>query len=510
MSKAEVTDSLLDALAEKLEISASRYASADRSYKAVSAWLSRPASRFAGVQVDVYIQGSFRLGTAIRPASAEENYDLDVICEFKLPKSSQTQARLQDSVGDELRLYAAAHQMAPPVRWNRCWTLHYSDEAQFRMDVVPSLPDTERQQLLLKSFRLDARLASTAVAITDSNNPNYRKISSEWPVSNPNGYANWFLERMQPILEMRRKAMQLDARASVANIPKYRIKTPLQSVIQVLKHHRNIRFADTPELRPSSVIITTLAAHAYGQEVSTSKAIVSVLSRMLQFVETRADGAWVANPSDPRENFADSWRSKPELKSAFEDWLETARIDFTGAATFPDPVRFVDALAPRMGRALVESALDKHKLTLASQPLVKRVGNALARIFDAPHRRPPAWPIAKQGVVQISSAVCHQPGFRPRRFTSGGAPLPKRASLTFEATTDVPPPYRVYWQVVNTGTEATDARNLRGTIEHSSVTRGHLTKEERTLFSGIHSVECFIVKDQLCVAQSGPFVVNID
>jgi hypothetical protein len=188
----EPSELLTNALAEELDIPDARYESADRSYRSVAAWLSRPASRFAGVNVDVYTQGSFRLGTAIRPVSNEEHYDLDVVCEFKLAKTTMTQAELQDALGEELILYASAHNMEHPSRWKRCWTVNYSDGAQFHMDVLPSLPDGPQQQALLAAMGLSTDFANGAVAITDREHPNFHNRSPEWPISNPNGYAAWF------------------------------------------------------------------------------------------------------------------------------------------------------------------------------------------------------------------------------------------------------------------------------------------------------------------------------
>jgi hypothetical protein len=66
----------------------------------------------------------------------------------------------------------------------------------------------------------------------------------------------------------------------------------------------------------------------------------------------------------------------------------------------------------------------------------------------------------------------------------------------------------VYWQIVNTGQQARDARGLRGEFEEV-VVRGHLKREESTRYMGTHSIECFIVKNNYCVAKSGAFVVNI-
>lgn len=202
-------EELIQDLAEVLEIPASRYESADRSYRSVSRWLDRPESRFADVNLDVYTQGSFRLGTAIRPLNGEEHYDLDIVCEFRISKAHTTQKQLYDDLGHELELYAAKHGMQEPSSWQRCWTLNYADEAQFHMDVLPSVPDAQRQRVLREARSLPLDYVDKSVSITDTEHANFRRFSDEWPASNPNGYADWFQSRMKPAFESRRRAMML-------------------------------------------------------------------------------------------------------------------------------------------------------------------------------------------------------------------------------------------------------------------------------------------------------------
>lgn len=54
---------------------------------------------------EVYPQGSFAIGTAIRPVSGEDSdYDIDLVCELK--EASQRSARyVKMSVGDSLESY---------------------------------------------------------------------------------------------------------------------------------------------------------------------------------------------------------------------------------------------------------------------------------------------------------------------------------------------------------------------------------------------------------------------
>lgn len=503
-------EELIEDLAKALDIPTERYASADRSYRSVCAWLERPGSRFEHIHINAYTQGSFRLGTAIRPLSGEEAYDLDIVCEFSVAKTSCTQKQLHDDLGYELGLYAERHGMKPPEGWRRCWTLNYADTAQFHMDVLPAVPDAQRQRILREARSMSLAFVEKSVGITDSEHENYRVRSEDWPVSNPNGYADWFYERMRPVFETRRRAMMLiESKADVSQIPAFRVKTPLQSAIQILKRHRDMRFSEDSGGRPTSIVISTLAAHAYQQETTISGALLSILTRMDQFVHKLGDEYWIANPSDPRENFADMWRDEPERKDAFYDWLETARTDFRQAAEQDSVDGFIERLAPRMGRRLVEAAASSRRASSPRTVLAGLVGRTMQRILDAPHRRPVTWPTLTKGTVQIASATYQRRGFRPSSFTRDDAPLPKWADLRFVAHTDVPRPYRVFWQIVNTGADAAAARGLRGGFEETSVASGTLTRQESTSYAGSHSIECFIVKDGYCAARSGPFIVNI-
>ena len=500
----------IEALARTLDVSEARYRAADRSYKSVCQWLERPESRFAKRSIDVYTQGSFRLGTAIKPVDADEHYDLDIVCEFGRLKTECTQSELHADLGYELKLYAERYGMEAPSPWHRCWTLNYADEAQFHMDVLPSVPDGLRQREIRKSMSLALDHVDKAISITDSTHPYYRVLSEEWLSSNPNGYAEWFYERMKPVFEALRKSIMLaEARADVAEIPVFRVKTPLQSAIQILKHHRDVRFSQGGVGNPASIVLTTLAAHAYQQEATITGALLSILERMDHFVELRGNRYWIENPSDPRENFADHWNEESERREAFYAWLKAARADFSNAAQLSDSVELAEALSKSVGRPLVEKAMPRALAKSAGMLSgAQRIGRALQTILSAPHRQSPQWPVVAQGEVGIVSATLERDGFRPVSFSSE-EPIPRGSALRFTARTDVLRPYKVFWQIVNTGEAATNARNLRGGFEEIQLEAGTLTKIETAQYPGTHSIECFIVKQDYCVARSGVFIVQI-
>lgn len=361
----KTAEDFLTALADELAISESRYEQARRSYTSLGEWLHRPESSVVKYEPQVYVQGSFRLGTAIRPLNDEEEYDVDSVCLLcTLGTNDLTQSELKALVGDEIKAYRTSRGMVKPVReGRRCWVLDYADDAQFHMDVVPSIPNATRQRLLLEARNLDLRWSETAMVITDIESPVYHEISDDWQRSNPKGYAEWFRQRMGEVFERRRKEFAESIKASVEDIPDYKIRTPLQSAIMILKRHRDGMFEDRHDERPISIIITTLAAYAYNGEETLASAINSILSRMDLFIENDGRQYIIRNPSDPLENFADKWPKHPERQAAFFEWLEQARLDFKTLADQVDKRRLVEIAGARMG-----SVADRAVIRLGPPP----------------------------------------------------------------------------------------------------------------------------------------------
>ena len=76
---------------------------------------------------------------------------------------------------------------------------------------------------------------------------------------------------------------------------------------------------------PISIIITTLAAHAYSNENSIFETLSGILVNMHSYVEIRDGKYWIANPAMPAENFADKWEVEPRQRVEFMRWLNQAR-----------------------------------------------------------------------------------------------------------------------------------------------------------------------------------------
>jgi len=360
-------DGYLDALVDELAVSQERYAQANDSYKSFGKWLHREKSTVLKYDPDVYLQGSFKLGTVIRPFAKDDDYDIDSVCLFNnLGKTDQSQQVLKQRLKVEVDSYHKFQSMRKPVEEKkRCWRLQYADGAQFHMDILPAVPNGVEMRKMLEAQQLDAQFSDTAIAITCMESDCYDDISEDWPRSNPKGYAEWFKSRMEDIFVERRqvlfeKMLRKNALASIEDIPEYAVRTPLQSAIMILKHHRDRMFAaDTDDRKPISIILTTLSGHAYQGEATIAEALKRILTDMENAIQHDGTKYIIENPTDALENFADKWETHPDRIEAFYDWLAQARHDFLGVMQMRDRILINEHVAASIGKDLSDRALAK-------------------------------------------------------------------------------------------------------------------------------------------------------
>ena len=501
--------SLLEAISDALDIPPSYHKKAIKRYKSIGDWLKREESGVVSYNPEIYPQGSFALGTVTKPLSDNEEYDIDLVSELNLQKNSVSQAYLKDLIGEEIKSYARANDMNSPVEeGRRCWTLHYADDIQFHMDTLPAIPDSEQfKQLLEVRGYPSFNWSDLAIAITDRTHPNYRQIHPDWPCSNPRGYAEWFRSRMQTQFDAIRKSLM---EGQVEEVPEYKIKTPLQRAVQILKRHRDIMFTKDPDNKPISIIITTLAGRSYKNEPDLLDALQNLVKEMPNHIYKNNGVVWIPNPVNPLENFADKWQEYPERKRNFYRWLQQVQQDIDEMLEQHD-IRIIDeSLKQRLGDQVVKKAMQD--LTEGGNRYIPTLAAGISREsnhFNVPHRQVPKWQVIPNRQVTITGTASRK-GFRTRQIKNDSAPLPKHWSLRFEAQTNVLMPYEVHWQVVNTGEEAFKANGLRGGFYKGAAgTDAHIRKEG-TSYRGRHWIECFIVKNGICWARSGEFVVNIE
>ena len=62
-----------------IDISDEMFEKAVGEYKALGKWIDQETPDY---KISIYPQGSFALRTVVRPISDEDDYDLDLVCEF--------------------------------------------------------------------------------------------------------------------------------------------------------------------------------------------------------------------------------------------------------------------------------------------------------------------------------------------------------------------------------------------------------------------------------------------
>ncbi len=340
---------ILGYLADELDVPEALYAEMVRKYDHLGSWIRADNAERFRTDSEIYPQGSVRLGTMIRPVKKDCEYDVDLVYRRELSKGSVTQEELVKQTGDQLRRYIAdlrkeGADVPELVPRRRCWALNF--KGRFHMDVLPAVPDAEAATYNVRSL-------DTAILITD------RELR-EWQHSNPKGYAEWFNERERTVLQQRRLVMAKAANVEIETIPEERVKTPLRRAIQILKRHRDVRYEGNPDHKPISIIITTLAAGAYSNELDLFDALMSIVRKMPKGIQNYDGVWWIPNPINPQENFADKWNEEPQKATHFFRWLGQVEADITTAQQKAGEIhRVTESLTPVFGSDVVQKSIER-------------------------------------------------------------------------------------------------------------------------------------------------------
>lgn len=342
---------VLGAGIESFDIPEDQFEVAEAAYKAACEFL-RDYWSDSGTGGVLYPQGSMRLGTVTALIHRRDEYDLDMVCRHDLDRSQIEPEDLKADVGDALEHFVKEHPglgLTLDDEGRRCWTFVH-DSLPFHMDVLPAIPNSKAEP--------------NGIWATDTE-------ASKWHPSAPTDYADWFLGVQHD--EWNAGAIEIAERRQmdVECLPRRAFKTTLQRTVQALKRHRDIYFTDDLGNRPSSIIITTLAAQSYEPGGDLFSVLHHVVEQMPTHVDCKFGRHVIANPVEPGENFADRWIGHPTRARRFFEWLEAALRDFTaiGDAQHADDMLVRTALA--LGTRAADAA--EHSLggsTQAARPIV--------------------------------------------------------------------------------------------------------------------------------------------
>ncbi len=387
----------LESLSNVLDISPSNYSLAVSRYKSVANYLTSQ-----GIDADFYTQGSFRLGTVIKPYRGDEDaaYDIDLVCQVQSLKQNTTPGELKKSIGEILNGSKVYGNLTKESR--RCWTIEYAENAglNFHMDVLPSVDeDSKIKATIINRIPEKSTLANSAIAITDKNGSGY-----QWSTSNPAGFADYFdivnipfINIVKPIEKQAIFENNRNLYASVEAVPDLLVRTALQRVIQILKYHRDVRFCQSPlyDDRPISMIITTLVAEMVSKHgfiaqdtYQLLKWVVSQLTKDSVLMDERrldesavskmravrrdpSDKRWyIPNPVNPLENFADKWNEPGSEKAkAFFQWVKWVEQDIVqGLEVFSEPV-----MKSVLGEKVFDRVLQQYDMRIPKEARVTMI-----------------------------------------------------------------------------------------------------------------------------------------
>lgn len=129
---------------------------------------------------------------------------------------------------------------------------------------------------------------------------------------------------------------------------------------------------------------------------------------------------------------------------------------------------------------------------------------------DFSHAEPLRWPGELKKLYKVRlDAYIYKDKRRLGGINSNGRVIPSGLRIKYVAKTKARGDYEVFWQVVNTGRHAAREDDLRGSLFPSKLPDNPLINWEHSRYTGKHWIECFIVKDDVCVGRSGRFYVNI-
>jgi hypothetical protein len=232
-------DELLRLVAERIQLSPSKWQEACERYQTIAALLEGAGSKLR--VRDSYPQGSVRIQATIASRRGDDQHDIDFITELEVGRTSPEE--MIDLLFHSIDQGEGSRYHGKCTRRNRCVTIEYAD---MHLDVTPAYRAGEPWRLSsIPDRRLDRQV-----------------------LSNPEGFALWFAGMLK---HAGYKHYELRAyQPAPAQAPVNEKPNPL-IVLQLLKRWRNVRYVSRDERKPPSVLLACLIAQTaakFGQAAS--------------------------------------------------------------------------------------------------------------------------------------------------------------------------------------------------------------------------------------------------
>lgn len=434
-------------------------------------------------RISVFIeQGSWAHDTIIRPVDGGE-FDADLLVKVH-PVNGWSAAQYVKELGRVFR--DSGRYGDKTVVYDYCVTITYADDC--KIDIAPLVMDREYQGTLEVC----------------------NKREDKFEESQPVEYTRWIREKNG-----------------------YSGNNSFRKATRLIKYIRDIK----RRFSCQSVLLTTLIGHRiewFDKDSSaftdTPSALQTIMGRLDDWLQARADKPSVPNPALPSQDFADLWNDTQyanfrNFVNKYRKWIDEA-VEATDRSDSIEKWRrvFGDEFAKGENVAKAElSAMQRTSALLLQSAahldsLVDNIIdfgiNVLPSWFKTPpHLQTPPWPPVEHVSrnVQVSAAYAAQRTGRSHPVQNGEA-LPPRGGLWFDVHVNkfqtVPADCYVRWRITNTGAVAMALKKGRGGFEKP--TEGN-RRWETLEYRGVHMAEAFIIRrrDDRLVGFSEPFYVVI-
>lgn len=281
-------EELLARIAQELELDQTRKGRMEKAYNKVLEVLQKDEVFFKEYELELYVQGSVRIDTTVKPIN-QEDFDLDTVLHIYDLYEKFDPTKIYNALVRVLE--ADAYYKKILEKKDRCVRLNFKGD--FHIDILPGC---------MVEYEDGNRIAIPE-----------KKLKS-WSSGNPRGFGDWFLNIADSYESFMLESFAdklVKAQVEAEPLPESNLytKTPLQRAVQLVKRYRDIYFQNRDN-RVSSIVITTLMGHFYDKEGSIYETIDNVLDKIKNsYNKALEDGKRfkITNPVDSEEDFTDSW-----------------------------------------------------------------------------------------------------------------------------------------------------------------------------------------------------------
>ncbi len=444
----KLTDCFSRFLSDAVNLNQTRYTKAKQGIATMKSFIENDPT-YGKILKDCYPQGSFRQKTFIKPIE-DTKFDVDLLVSVDLVRNWEP----KDYLAKLAEAFKSSDRYKDKVDTRgktRCVTIDY--ESDFHIDLVPSVENS----------------AGTWIA---------NRKTNKFEATDGDGYAVWFGDCNG----------QTDG--------------GLRRVVRLMKFLRDAQCT----FDAKSILLTTLLGMQVAEEddedsyCDTPTSLLTIVGKLNTWLQSRAVMPEVYNPALSSETFTRHWDQKKFER--FKAAIKTLARNIETAYDCDE----IDKSVELWRKVFGDNFPAPGSATASKAAISKSIASPSSR-QNEPIPAPNEMFLDEMGirfngqeyVLRINTGTVKDKGFRIGTLRMLKRPLlPKNRALIFSVVrSSVPEPYDVYWKVRNYGEDAANHNDLRGEITKDN---GSQSRSENTKYRGTHYVECYAVRNGVCVA----------